>query len=88
MPAASTRHFERSSEVRNVGRCIVFEQPDRLGGDERPASSGAEGASSGAEGARAAISNAPAEPRWLDVANVGRCGVFVARPSQLIELIN
>ena len=49
---------------------------------------GAEGASSGAEGARAAISNAPAEPRWLDVANVGRCGVFAARPSQLIELLN
>ena len=49
---------------------------------------GAEGASSGAEGARAAISNAPAEPRWLDVANVGRCGVFAARPSQLIELLS
>ena len=62
-----------------------FERP---GGDERPASSGAEGVSSGAEGARAAISNAPAEPRWLDVANVGRCGVFAARPSQLIELLN
>ena len=68
LPAASTGHFERSSEVRNVGRCIVFEQPDRLGGDERPASSGVEGASSGAEEARAAISNAPAIPscrkRW------------------------
>ena len=29
MPAASTRHFERASEVRNVGRCTVFEQPGR-----------------------------------------------------------
>ena len=37
---------------------------------------------------RAAISNAPAEPGWLDVGNVGRCCVFVARPSQPIELIN
>ena len=31
---------------------------------------------SGAERARAAISRAPAEPSGLDVANVGRCGVF------------
>ena len=68
VPAASTGHVYRSSEDRNGGRCIVFEQPDRLGGDERPASSGVEGASSGAEEARAAISNAPAIPscrkRW------------------------
>ena len=39
-----------------TARPINFERPC---GDERPASSGAEGASSGAEGARAAISNAP-----------------------------
>ena len=41
-----------------TARPINFERPC---GDERPASSGAEGASSGAEGARAAISNAAAE---------------------------
>ena len=71
--------------------CLRAARPsdfERLGGDERTASSGAEGASSGAEGARAAISNAPSEPRWLDVANVGRYGVFAARPSHLIELLS
>ena len=48
-----------------TARPINFERPC---GDERPASSGVEGASSGAEEARAAISNAPAIPscckRW------------------------
>ena len=89
VPAASTGHVYRSSEDRNVGRCIVLEQPGQsISSAPVETSVGAEGASSGAEGARAAISNAPAEPRWLDVANVGRCGVFMARPSQLIELIS
>ena len=84
------RALQRSQKCWQV-HCLRAARPsnfERLGGDERPASSGAEGASSRAEGARAAISNAPSEPKWLDVANVGRCGVFAAGPSQLIELLS
>ena len=57
------RALQRSQKCWQVhclrtARPINFERPC---GDERPASSGAEGVSSGAEGARAAISNAAAE---------------------------
>ena len=72
------RARQRSQKCWQV-RCLRAARPinfERPGGDERPASSGVTGASSGAEGARAAISNAPAEPGWLDVGNVGGCGVF------------
>ena len=48
----------------------------------RAGSSGRFERPSRAERARAAISSAPAEPSGLDVANVGRCGVFEARPSR------
>ena len=38
---------------------------------------------SGAERAQAATSSVPAAPRRLEVAKVGRCGVFEAEPSQV-----
>ena len=64
-----------------------FERPFRAPQRSRAGSSGHFERPSGAERARAAISSAPAEPSGLDVANVGRCGVFEARPSQLSELV-
>ena len=60
-----------------------LERPFRAPQRSRAGSSGHFERPSGAERARAAISSAPAEPSGLDVANVGRCGVFEARPSQL-----
>jgi hypothetical protein len=63
-----------------------FERPFRAPQRSRPGSIGHLERPRGTERARAAISSAPAEPIGLEVANVGRCGVFDARPSQLSEL--
>ena len=67
--AGSSGHFERPGGAELEARAA-----SSSGHFERP---------SGAERARAAISSAPAEPSGLDVANVGRCGVFEAEPSRV-----
>ena len=78
-------------EVANVGRCGVFEQGQCRESSESASESASESGRSssrferpsGAERARAAISSAPAEPSGLDVANVGRCGVFAPGRAEL-----
>ena len=80
--------FEQPSRANSsaLAEPSEFEWPFRAPQRSRAGSGGHFERPSGAERARAAISSAPAEPSGLDVANVGRCGGFEARPSRLSEL--
>ena len=85
---APQRSRAGSTSETSAGALFSSSQPEqfRVPRRSRASSTGHFERPSGVERAQAAVSSVPAEPSGLDVANVGRCGVFEARPSQLSEL--